>query len=38
LTVGERSLEMVMEYAAKQKEHHRANGLVEVYERIDEKD
>ncbi len=36
LTVGERSLETVMEYAAKQKEHHRANRLVEVYERIDE--
>jgi REP element-mobilizing transposase RayT len=38
LTVGERSLETVMEYAAKQKEHHRENRLVEVYERIDEED
>jgi putative transposase len=38
LTVGERSLQTVMEYAAKQKERHGANGLVEVYERIDEED
>jgi|SRR5687768_7712740 len=38
LTVGERSLEIVMEYAAKQKEHHRENRLVEAYERIDEED
>jgi REP element-mobilizing transposase RayT len=38
LTVGERSLETVMEYAAKQKEHHRENRLVEVYERIDEEE
>lgn len=36
LSVGERSLETVMVYAAKQKEHHRENRLVEVYERIDE--
>ena len=36
LSVGERSLETVMEYAAKQKEHHRNNKLITVYERIDE--
>ena len=36
LSVGERSLEIVMEYAAKQKEHHRENKLIAVYERIDE--
>ncbi len=38
LTIGEKSLEMVMEYASKQKEHHRENRLVDVYERIDEED
>jgi putative transposase len=38
LSVGERSLGTVMEYAAKQKEHHRENRLVEVYERIYEKE
>ena len=38
LTVGERSLEIVMEYAAKQKEHHRENKLIAVYERIDEEE
>ena len=36
LSVGERSLEIVMEYAAKQKEHHRNNKLISLYERIDE--
>lgn len=36
LSVGERSLETVMEYAAKQKEHHCNNKLIAVYERIDE--
>ena len=36
LTIGERLLEIVMEYAAKQKEHHRENRLVDAYERIDE--
>jgi putative transposase len=36
LSVGERSLETVMEYAAKQKEHHRENKLIAIYERIDE--
>ena len=38
LTFGERSLETVMEYAAKQKEHHRENRMVEVYERIDDEE
>lgn len=38
LTVGDRSLETVMEYAARQKEHHRENKLVEIYERIDEEE
>jgi putative transposase len=36
LSVGERSLKTVMEYAAKQKEHHCENKLIAVYERIDE--
>lgn len=36
LTVGERSLETVMEYATKQKEHHRENKLITAYERIEE--
>jgi len=36
LTIGERSLETVMEYAAKQKEHHREGKVIAVYERIDD--
>jgi putative transposase len=36
LTVGERSLAAVMEYAAKQKEHHGANRLIETFERVDD--
>jgi REP element-mobilizing transposase RayT len=36
LTVGERSLKTVMEYAAKQKEHHKAGTTIGIYERIDE--
>jgi len=36
LSVSEHSLEIVMEYAARQKEHHRENRLVAVYERMDE--
>jgi REP element-mobilizing transposase RayT len=36
LSVSERSLEVVMEYAAKQKEHHRANRLIEIYERTED--
>ena len=38
LTVGERSLETAMEYAARQKEHHKAGMLIEVYERMDEEE
>jgi REP element-mobilizing transposase RayT len=36
LSIGERSLETVMEYAAKQKVRHRDNKLIAAYERIDE--
>jgi putative transposase len=36
LTVGEHSLETVMEYAVRQKERHRENRLIAVYERIEE--
>ncbi len=36
LSIGERSLSTVMEYAAKQKEHHRENQLMSIYERCDE--
>ena len=36
LTIGERSLETVMEYAAKQKEHHRENKLIAACEKIEE--
>jgi len=35
LTIGERSLEIVMDYAAKQKEHHKNGNVKEYYERID---
>ncbi len=38
LSVGERSLETVMKYAARQKDHHRDNKLIAVYERIDEEE
>jgi REP element-mobilizing transposase RayT len=38
LTIGERSLEAIMEYAVKQKEHHRENKLIEIYERIGEEE
>jgi len=38
LSVGERSLETVMKYAARQKEHHKDNKLIAVYERIDEEE
>jgi len=38
LTIGERSLETIMEYAAKQKEHHHENKLIAVYERIDDEE
>ena len=36
LTVGECSLETVMEYAVRQKERHRESRLIAVYERIEE--
>ena len=36
LTVGERSLETVKAYAARQKEHHKQGTAIDVYERIDE--
>ncbi len=38
LSIGERSLEAVKEYAAKQMEHHRENKIIEVYERMEEDD
>jgi putative transposase len=38
LTVGERSLEIVMEYVAKQKEHHKNKTTIGVYERMDEEE
>ena len=38
LTIGERSLETIMEYAAKQKEHHHENKLIAVHERIDDEE
>jgi len=36
LSIGDRSLTTVMEYAAKQKERHRENRVLAVYERDDE--
>lgn len=36
LTIGERSLETVMAYAAKQKEHHRDGRAIAIYERIED--
>jgi hypothetical protein len=36
LSIGERSLETVKAYAAKQKDHHRDKTLMGVYERMDE--
>jgi putative transposase len=38
LTIGERSLETVMAYAAKQKQHHRDNTLLDSYERSDDEE
>ena len=38
LSVGERSLEIVMEYAARQKEHHKQGTTIDIYERIDEEE
>ena len=36
LSIGERSLEIVKEYAARQKEHHRQKQTIGVYERMEE--
>jgi len=36
LSIGERSLETVMAYAARQKEHHKESSIIDVYERIDD--
>lgn len=38
LSIGERSLETVMAYAAHQKEHHQGNTTIAIYERMDEED
>ena len=38
LTFGVRSLETVMEYAARQKEHHKAGTTIGIYERMDEEE
>ena len=38
LSIGERSLETVMAYAAHQKEHHKGNTTIAIYERMDEED
>lgn len=38
LSIGDRSLETVMAYAAHQKEHHKSNTTIAIYERMDEED
>lgn len=38
LTVGERALEIVKEYAARQKEHHQKGTVIDMYERMDEEE
>ena len=38
LTVDERSLENVLEYAARQKEHHKERTIIDAYERMDEEE
>ncbi len=38
LTVEERSLETIMGYVARQKEHHRERTIIDVYERMGEKE
>lgn len=38
LSIGERSLETVMEYAARQKEHHKNQTIISIYERMDEEE
>ena len=36
LTIGERSLDTVMAYVARQKEHHKENKVIGTYEKIEE--
>ena len=36
LSIGERSLETVMAYVAQQKEHHKSQATIAVYERLDD--
>ena len=36
LSIGEGSLEKVMAYVARQKEHHKEQAIIQLYERIDE--
>jgi hypothetical protein len=38
LTVGERSLDKVIEYAARQKEHHKNRTIIGIYERMNEEE
>jgi len=38
LTIGDGSLETVMEYAARQKEHHKNGTMIDIFERMDEED
>ena len=38
LTAGERSLEIVKDYAARQKERHRNGTIIDIYERIDDEE
>ena len=38
LSIGERSLETVMAYAAGQKEHHREKSVIAIYERMEEEE
>ena len=35
LSIGDRSLEAVMAYAARQKDHHKDNRIISIYERTD---
>jgi REP element-mobilizing transposase RayT len=35
LSIGDRSLETVMAYASRQKEHHKDNQIISIYERTD---
>ena len=38
LTVGEKSLDTIMEYAARQKKHHKDGTIIGVYERMDKEE